>query len=61
LDPGSYKLLKIIILSISENIGLKNENYCKTTGYCRQGCQIFLGTKYQNGKIYQITKKLPNN
>jgi hypothetical protein len=20
-----------------------------------QGCQIFLGTKYQNGKIYQIT------
>jgi hypothetical protein len=28
----------------------------------KQGCQIFLDTKYQNGeKIYQITTKLPND
>jgi hypothetical protein len=24
---------------------------------CKQGCQVFLGTKYQNGKISQNTTK----
>jgi hypothetical protein len=32
-------------------------NLLKVAPTYLQGCQIFLGTTYQNGKIYQITIK----
>jgi nuclear transport factor 2 (NTF2) superfamily protein len=53
-DETGWNRRKKILRSTSkseQSCGSERSQFLKS----RQGCQIFLGTKYQNGKMYQIT------